>query len=31
MDLIYIGLSVAFFALSVAFVYGLEKLRKGPQ
>lgn len=30
MDLIYIGVTVAFFALSAALVYGLEKLR-GPQ
>ena len=30
MDVIYIGLTVGFFALSVALVYGLEKL-KGPR
>jgi len=30
MDFIYIGLSVALFALSVALVYGFEKLR-GPK
>jgi hypothetical protein len=28
MDLIYLGLTVAFFALSVALVYALEKLRR---
>jgi hypothetical protein len=28
MDLIYLGLIVAFFALSVALVYALEKLRR---
>jgi len=28
MDLIYLGLMVAFFALSVALVYGFEKLRR---
>jgi hypothetical protein len=27
MDLVYIGLVVAFCALSAALVYGLEKLR----
>lgn len=27
-DLIYLGLTVAFFALSIALVYGLEKLRR---
>ena len=30
MDLIYLGVAIAFFALSVALVYGCEKLR-GPQ
>jgi hypothetical protein len=30
MDLLYIALAVGFFALSVALVYGFEKLR-GPQ
>ena len=30
MDAIYIGLIAAFFALSVALVYGFEKLR-GPK
>ena len=30
MDLLYIVLAVGFFALSVALVYGCEKLR-GPQ
>ena len=30
MDLLYILLAVAFFALNVALVYGFEKLR-GPQ
>ena len=28
MDLIFIGLAVAFFALTVALVYGCERLRK---
>ena len=28
MDLLYIVLAVAFFALSVALVYGCEKLRR---
>ena len=28
MDLIFIGLAVAFFALSVALVYGCERLRR---
>jgi hypothetical protein len=27
-DLLYLGLTVAFFALSVALVYALEKLRR---
>jgi hypothetical protein len=27
MDLVFIGLTVAFFALSAALVYALEKLR----
>jgi hypothetical protein len=27
-DLLYLGLMVAFFALSVALVYGFEKLRR---
>jgi len=27
-DLLYIGLTVAFFALSVALAYALEKLRR---
>lgn len=30
MDLFYLGLTLALFALSVALVYALEKLR-GPQ
>jgi hypothetical protein len=30
MDFIYVGLMVAFFALSVALVYSFEKLR-GPK
>jgi hypothetical protein len=30
MDFIYVGLMVAFFALSAALVYGLDKLR-GPK
>jgi len=28
MDLFYLALTLAFFALSVALVYGLEKLRR---
>jgi hypothetical protein len=28
MDLIFIGLAAAFFALTVALVYGCERLRK---
>ena len=28
MDLVYLGLMVAFFALSIALVYGLERLRR---
>ncbi len=28
MDLIFIGLAVAFFALTVALTYGCERLRK---
>jgi hypothetical protein len=28
MDLIFIGLAIAFFALSVALVYGCERLRR---
>jgi hypothetical protein len=28
MDLIYLGVAIAFFALSVALVYGCEKLRR---
>jgi hypothetical protein len=28
MDLVYVGLVVAFCALSAALVYGLEKLRE---
>jgi hypothetical protein len=27
MDLLYVGLMVAFFAVSAALVYGFEKLR----
>ena len=27
MDLVFVGLTVAFFALSAALVYALEKLR----
>ena len=30
MDLLYIGLTVAFLALSVALVYGFDRLR-GPK
>jgi hypothetical protein len=30
MDFLYVGLMVAFFALSVALVYGCERLR-GPK
>jgi len=30
MDLVYLGLTLAFFALSAALVHALEKLR-GPQ
>jgi hypothetical protein len=30
MDLLYIGIAVAFFALSAALVYGCEKLRGRP-
>jgi len=28
MDIFYLGLTVSFFALSVAFVYALEMLRR---
>jgi hypothetical protein len=28
MDLIYLGVAIAFFALSVALVYGCDKLRR---
>jgi hypothetical protein len=28
MDLIYIGLTLVFFAVSAVLVYGLEKLRR---
>jgi len=30
MDVLFIGLTVAFFALSAALVYGFEKLRGRP-
>jgi hypothetical protein len=30
MDLLYIAIAVAFFALSAALVYGCEKLRGRP-
>jgi len=30
MDLLFLGLAVAFFALSAALIYGLEKLRGRP-
>jgi len=30
MDLVFVGLTVAFFALSAALVYALEKLRGRP-
>ena len=30
MDLVFVGLMVAFFALSAALVYALEKLRGRP-
>jgi hypothetical protein len=28
MDLVYLALGIAFFAASIALVYGLERLRK---
>jgi hypothetical protein len=30
MDLLYIGLIVAFIAVSIALVYGFEKLKERP-